>query len=114
MFRSLVRPAVVGRPGKIVGLPWDWSSACSSAGVVAGGCSLRPRHRRSAKASPFMLRGDGALLINYIKAGQDGRFREVMAKVKEALAKSEKPERKAQADGWKIFKADLNRVRAAP
>jgi hypothetical protein len=29
----------------------------------------------------------------------------VMGKLKEALAKSEKPERKAQAAGWKYFKA---------
>jgi hypothetical protein len=29
----------------------------------------------------------------------------VMGKVKEALAKSEKPERKAQAAGWSYFKA---------
>ena len=29
----------------------------------------------------------------------------VLGKVKEALAKSEKPERKAQAASWKVFKA---------
>ena len=29
----------------------------------------------------------------------------VMGKLKEALAKSEKPERKQQAAGWKIFKS---------
>jgi hypothetical protein len=29
----------------------------------------------------------------------------VLGKVKEALAKSEKPERKQQATGWKVFKA---------
>ena len=47
---------------------------------------------------------DGALVLNYIKPDKTADFEMVMAKVKEALAKSEKPERKAQAEGWKIFK----------
>ena len=47
------------------------------------------------------------MVINYVKPDKTADFEMVMGKVKEALAKSEKPERKAQAEGWKIFKTDL-------
>jgi hypothetical protein len=57
------------------------------------------------KASPFMFAGDGALVLNYIKPDKTADFEMVVGKIKEALAMSEKPERKAQAAGWKIFKA---------
>ena len=49
------------------------------------------------------------LLLNFIKPDKTADFEMVMGKVKEALAKSEKPERKQQAAGWKVFKADRAR-----
>src|SRR5471032_1781610 len=45
------------------------------------------------------------MVLNFIKADKTADFEEVMGKLKEALAKSSKPERKAQAAGWKIFKS---------
>src|SRR6185295_12704447 len=56
-------------------------------------------------ASPFVFPGDAGLILNYVKADKTADFEMVLGKVKEALAKSEKPERKAQAAGWKVFKA---------
>jgi len=41
-----------------------------------------------------------------VKPDKTADFEMVMGKVKEALAKSEKPERKQQAAGWKVFKAN--------
>ena len=52
-----------------------------------------------------MFAGDGAMVLNYIKADKTADFEEVVGKIKEALAKSEKPERKTQAAGWTIYKA---------
>lgn len=49
--------------------------------------------------------GDGALVLNFIKPDKTADFESVIAKLKEALAKSEKPERKQQAAGWKVFKS---------
>ena len=43
--------------------------------------------------------------LNFIKPDKTADFEAVMAKLKEALAKSEKPERKQQAASWKVFKA---------
>jgi hypothetical protein len=48
--------------------------------------------------------GDVALVTILIKADKVADFEVVLNKLKEALAKSEKPERKQQAAGWKIFK----------
>ena len=103
MFRSLVRPTVAGRPGWIV------------VGVVVGALSSgvvraaqpAPAAQAEPAKNPFMFMSDGSLLINYVKPDKTADFEMVMGKVKEALAKSDKPERKAQAEGWKIFKTDL-------
>ena len=51
----------------------------------------------AAAPSPFVFPGDGGVILNFVKADKTADFEMVMGKVKEALAKSEKPERKAQA-----------------
>jgi hypothetical protein len=48
---------------------------------------------------------DGGMVLNFIKSDKTADFEAVIAKLKEALAKSEKPERKQQAAGWKVFKS---------
>src|SRR5471032_1213793 len=58
-----------------------------------------------AAPSPFAFPGDAGVILNFVKADKTADFEAALAKVKEALAKSEKPERKAQAAGWKVFKA---------
>ena len=45
------------------------------------------------------------MVLNFIKPDKTADFEMLVAKLKEALAKSEKPERKQQAAGWKLFKA---------
>src|SRR5438045_9012351 len=58
-----------------------------------------------AAPSPFVFKGDGGVILNFVKADKTADFEMVLGKAKEALAKSEKPERKEQAAGWKVFKA---------
>src|SRR5260370_22730975 len=58
-----------------------------------------------AAPSPFVFPGDAGVILNFVKADKTADFEMVLGKVREALAKSEKPERKAQAAGWKVFKA---------
>ena len=103
MFRSLVRPALLRRP--------SWIALGIVAGVLASGVVRAAQPAPAAQAepakNPFMFMSDGSLLINYVKPDKVADFEMVMGKVKEALAKSEKPERKAQAEGWKVFKTDL-------
>ena len=48
---------------------------------------------------------DGGIILHYILADKAADFEMAMQKVKEALLKSPKPERKQQAASWKVFKA---------
>ena len=65
-----------------------------------------PAQPPAAQANPFVFPGDGGVILNFVKADKTADFEMVLGKVKEALAKSEKPERKQQAAGWKVFKAE--------
>jgi hypothetical protein len=46
-----------------------------------------------------------AMVLNYIKADKTADFEMIVGRIKEALNKSAKPERKQQAASWKVFKA---------
>jgi hypothetical protein len=51
-----------------------------------------------------LFNADAGLWLHFVKPDKTADFEEVVAKLKEALQKSEKPERKQQAATWKIFK----------
>src|SRR3989475_7941452 len=81
-------------------------------GLVAGVLSATsvfaqaaPAAQAPAAPSQFVFPGDGGMILNFVKADKTADFEMVLGKVKEGLAKSEKPERKQQATGWKVFKA---------
>ena len=79
--------------------------------LVAGAITLLPAfsqghgtaHAQAAQALTF--NGDTAILQVAIKADKTAAFEGIMAKVREALMKSDKPERKQQAAGWKVVKS---------
>ena len=77
----------------------------SAATVVAQTPPPAPAQPAAATPSPFVFPGDGGVILNFVKADKTADFEMVLGKVKEALAKSEKPERKEQAAGWSVFKA---------
>jgi hypothetical protein len=57
-------------------------------------------------AKPVLtLDGDAAVITLLIKPDKTAEFESVVAKLREALSKSEKAERKQQIAGWKIFKS---------
>lgn len=75
-------------------------------GLAAGIFSAGAVHAQDApKANPYVFASDGALLLNFIKADKTADYEMIVGKLKEALQKSEKPERKQQAESWKVFKA---------
>jgi hypothetical protein len=57
------------------------------------------------EAPVLTLDGDAAIVTILIKPDKTADFEAVLNKLKEALAKSEKAERKQQAAGWKVFKS---------
>jgi len=62
---------------------------------------------QAAAPTPDPMMFVGPMLVSFTVAeGSAADFEAVMAKVKEVLAKSEKPERKQQAAHWKILKLE--------
>lgn len=62
--------------------------------------------RAAAQAPTTQTFNAGAgMVLNFVKSDKTADFETVMGKLKEALQKSEKPERKQQAASWKLFKS---------
>lgn len=79
-------------------------------GVIVGALAASAVYAQAAAQAqpaknPYVYATDGAAILNFVKADKVADFEMVMGKLKEALAKSPKPERKQQAASWKIFKA---------
>ena len=53
-----------------------------------------------------VFNGGAGLILYTIKPGSTADFEMVLNKTKEALMKSEKPERKEQAATWRVYKSD--------
>lgn len=76
--------------------------------VVLAGFTLAGAAVASAQepAKPVLtLDGDAAVITLLIKPDKTTEFESVIAKLRESLGKSDKPERKQQLAGWKIFKS---------
>ncbi len=72
-------------------------------GVLSAGVA---RAQDAAKPSgPYVATSEGMIFVHVIKADAVADYEAAMGKVKDALAKSEKPDRKQQAANWKWFKA---------
>lgn len=78
--------------------------------LVAGALMLLPAfsqghgaaYAQAARALTFD--GDTALWSVAIKPDKTADFEQIMSRVRDALMKSDKPERKEQAAGWKVVK----------
>ena len=100
MFRTFVVPTVGGRPA--------WIAFGLVIGVLSttmAQAQAPPAQQAQAAPTTRVFASDAGLVLNFIKPDKTADFESVMAKLKEALQKSEKPERKQQAAGWKVFKS---------
>jgi 23S rRNA G2069 N7-methylase RlmK/C1962 C5-methylase RlmI len=61
----------------------------------------------AAQAAPVarVVASDAGLVLNSIKLDKMADFEAVVGKLKEALQKSGKPQRKAQAAAWRVYRA---------
>jgi hypothetical protein len=85
-----------------LGLTVGLLSASSS---YAQAPAAAPAGQAQPVSNPRLFPGDAAMVLNFIKPDKTADFEMVIEKLKEAMAKSEKPERKQQAAGWKVFKS---------
>jgi hypothetical protein len=77
--------------------------------ILTGAILILPAFTQSAfaqAAAPqkFTIEGDMAVLFVAVKPDKTADYEKVLAKLKESLAKSEAPEAKQQAAGWKVVK----------
>ena len=100
MFRSRVMPALGGRPGWV-------ALGCVVVVLSAGALQAQAPPAQQAQAAPTarVFASDAGMVLNFIKPDKTADFEAVMAKLKEALQKSAKPERKEQAASWKVFRS---------
>ena len=64
-------------------------------------------HAQTPNARVFS--GGAGLILYTIKPGSTADFETVLNKTKEALMKSEKPERKQQGASWRVYKIGCGR-----
>src|SRR5919106_1921132 len=74
--------------------------------AVTVGPSLAQDAAAPAVPNARVFNGGAGLILYTIKAANTADFEMVMNKTKEALMKSEKPERKQQAASWRVYKSD--------
>jgi hypothetical protein len=65
----------------------------------------QPPAQASAAPTTRVFGSDAGMVLNFIKADKTSDFEAVVTKLKEALQKSQRPERKQQASSWKVFKS---------
>ena len=116
MFRKAA-PVGISRLGWIVlGLIVSLSTASSAQQPPAGQPpagqpattqppSGQPAQQAQQAPTKRVFANDAGLVLNFIKPDKTGDFEAVVTKLKEALNKSDKPERKEQAKSWKVFKS---------
>ena len=81
------------------------SGMAVAAVMLVGVTAAQAQDAAAQPAAPVLaLEGDAAIVTILIKPDKTADFESVLNKLKESLAKSEKPERKQQAAGWRIFK----------
>ena len=78
--------------------------------LLAGAIMLLPAFSQGhgavgAQGQALTFDGDTAIITVAIKPDKTADFEQIMADVRAALMKSEKPERKQQAAGWKVVKS---------
>ncbi len=111
----MVRTPNVGRrwivAGMMAGLVMSGANAFAQAAGQTqtpppqGQAAGQPAQQAQAAPAARVFASDAGMVLNFIKPDKTADFEAVMAKLKEALNKSDKPERKQQAQSWKVFKS---------
>lgn len=74
-------------------------------GAPALGQAPAPAAQAQLAPATRVFGSDAGLVLNFIKPDKTAQFETVMAKVRDALAGSDKPLRQQQARSWKVFKS---------
>lgn len=95
------------------------SARARQAAVIAVGAVTlllmtgQPAWAQAPAAKPFLFPGGAGFILNFIKPDKAADWEGILEKIKDGLKASEKPERKAQATSWKVYKATEQPVKEA-
>ncbi len=67
--------------------------------------AAQPAAQPEKKDPRMAFNGEAGVFLYQIKPDQTAVFEELVAKVKDSLSKSDKPERKQQLTAWKLYKS---------
>jgi len=101
-LRTMVAPLALGMVFAVTTARVAGAQTPAPASQPAAPAQAAPAAPAGADAT---FSGQVGMLIVQVKADQTQVYEGLLAKLKESLAKNEKPERKAQAAGWKIYKS---------
>src|SRR5262245_12508988 len=79
--------------------------SAAAAGLAQAQQAAAPAQPAAGAPPARTFNGDAGIVLIYVKPEKTADFEAAMGRVKEALTKSDKPERKQQAASWKLFKA---------
>ena len=98
MFRSIVLGIAAGLMA--VGTVYAQTPATQTPAT-----QTPPAQQAATPPAARTFGSDAGMVLNFIKPDKTADFEAIIAKLKEALQKSDKPERKQQAASWKVFKS---------
>ena len=73
--------------------------------LLSGPPAIQQAPAPASQPDPLVFNADRMLVVIRVAEAASVDFEVTMGKVKEVLAKSDKPERKRQAESWKVLKA---------
>ena len=86
--------------------------------LLAGAILMLPAFTQPASAQTpppkTTYTGDVVIAAYVVNAGKEADYEKVIATLKDALAKSPKPEAKQQLEGWKVIKNSANQPDGSP
>jgi len=84
--------------------------------LLAGAILLLPAFSQQAfaQSAKTTYTGDVVIAAYVVNAGKEADYEKVIATLKDALAKSPKPEAKQQLAGWKVIKNGMNQPDGSP
>jgi hypothetical protein len=86
--------------------------------LLAGAILMLPAFSQNAVAQTAPQKttytGDMVIAAYVVNAGKEADYEKVIATLKDALAKSSKPEAKQQLAGWKVIKNSANQPDGSP
>jgi hypothetical protein len=105
MRRSLVTTSCTLALALLPVLAQNASAQTPPAPTPPAGAAPAPAQADKPKEPRMAFAGTAGVFLYQIKPDQTAVFEELVAKVKDSLSKSDKPERKQQLTAWKLYKA---------